>query len=135
MDEKTITLEALRRAKLEKIIEKYGEDVLVDTTQTDQDEESAKQREKLEKKLRKVYAPDVEKVDVGGFLVSKELVRSDNNRTCPVCNTYSFSSKDDLYMNKFECCFDCYIQYVENREERWKTGWRPDHENFKNKTK
>ena len=32
---------------------------------------------------------------------------------------------DDLYMNKFDCCFNCYIQYVEGREARWHSGWRP----------
>ena len=34
--------------------------------------------------------------------------------------------KDDLYMNKFECCHTCYIQWVEGREERWESGWRPE---------
>ena len=38
---------------------------------------------------------------------------------------YSFESRDDVYMNKYECCHSCYIQYVEDREERWKAGWRP----------
>jgi len=33
--------------------------------------------------------------------------------------------KDDLYMNKFDCCWKCYIQWVEDREERWLEGWRP----------
>ena len=31
-------------------------------------------------------------------------------------------------MNKFECCFKCFIQYVDGREERWEKGWRPDKE-------
>ena len=26
---------------------------------------------------------------------------------------------------KYECCHGCYINYVEGREKRWKTGWRP----------
>ena len=37
-----------------------------------------------------------------------------------------FNGQDDLYMNKFECCWECYIKWVEGREERWATGWRPD---------
>ena len=32
-------------------------------------------------------------------------------------------------MSKFECCFKCYIDYVEGREDRWKSGWRPNKEN------
>jgi hypothetical protein len=67
----------------------------------------------------------VEKVEVNGILVSQKLLSRETNRTCPVCEIYSFDKKDDVYMNKFKCCFGCYIQYVEDREERWKTGWRP----------
>ena len=28
-------------------------------------------------------------------------------------------------MNRFECCSQCYINYVEFREDRWNSGWRP----------
>jgi hypothetical protein len=51
-----------------------------------------------------------------------------SSRTCPVCKTYSFSSKDDLYMNRFRCCHRCYIEFVEGRVEDWKKGWRPEPE-------
>ena len=47
-------------------------------------------------------------------------------RVCPVCGTYSLTSRDDLYMTKFETCYKCYIQHIEGREERWKSGWRPN---------
>ena len=60
--------------------------------------------------------------------MSKKLLNRDSKRACPVCETYSFQIKDDVYMNKFDCCFDCYIQWVEGREERWKTGWRPENQ-------
>jgi predicted Zn-ribbon and HTH transcriptional regulator len=53
-------------------------------------------------------------------------------RTCPVCKTYSFSRRDDLYMNRFKCCFECYVEFVEHREDRWHEGWRPDKEQIKN---
>ena len=66
-----------------------------------------------------------EKVEVDGIFVPKKLLNKKNDRTCPICNIYSFSKKDDAYMNKFECCFKCYIQHIENREERWQSGWRP----------
>ena len=33
--------------------------------------------------------------------------------------------RDDVFMNKFDCCFRCYIQWIDGREERWATGWRP----------
>ena len=52
--------------------------------------------------------------------------------SCPACDTtqeYSFDLKDDVYMKKFDCCCKCYFQWVEGREERWKTGWRPNNAN------
>jgi len=68
------------------------------------------------------------KVDIGGVLVSERALNRKTERTCPVCKTYSFSGKDDLYMNRFKCCYECYIDFVEDREDRWKEGWRPDDE-------
>ena len=61
-----------------------------------------------------------------GFTIKERNPTHDPSRDCLVCDSYSFLTKDDLYMNKFECCFDCYIQYIEGREERWKSGWRPN---------
>ena len=69
-----------------------------------------------------------DKVEVDGVLISKKLFNRDDNRNCPVCNTYSFEIRDDIYMTKFDCCFKCYIQCVEDREERWEYGWRPERE-------
>ena len=61
-----------------------------------------------------------------GFEVLCKRGKADLPRNCPVCHAFSTSNRDDLYMYKFQCCFQCYIQYVEDREERWKTGWRPN---------
>ena len=51
-------------------------------------------------------------------------------RTCPVCKTYSFSPRDDLYMNRFLCCRQCYLYFVVYREEQWGEGWRPNEEDI-----
>ena len=32
---------------------------------------------------------------------------------------YSFNLRDDLYRNKYDCCWKCYMHFVEGREERW----------------
>jgi len=69
-----------------------------------------------------------EKIEIDGFLISKKLFNKDSNRNCPVCQAYSFELRDDVYMAKFNCCFKCYIKWVDGREERWKTGWRPKEE-------
>lgn len=52
------------------------------------------------------------------------------SRQCPVCKTYSFSSKDDLYMNRFRCCYMCFSDFIEHEEERWNEGWRPSREHL-----
>ena len=111
--------------KIEKAIaEKYGKEAIVNPkSQWDDD----KEKEHLDE-LKSNYRYDKvesEREDLDGVLISKELLNRESERSCPTCNTYSFKSVDDLYMTKFDCCFKCYIQYVEGREERWKKGWRP----------
>ena len=63
--------------------------------------------------------------EVNGIFIPKKLLNNESERSCPVCNTYSFKSNDDVYMTKFGCCEKCYIQWIEGREDRWKKGWRP----------
>ena len=116
-------------AALEKAIaKKYGEDT-IQNPKANWDEEKEKeyleQLKVVSKKEREKKSRN-EKVEVDGFLVSKQLLNRDSNRICPVWEVYSFEIKDDLYMHKFECCLKCYTQWVEDREERWKTGWRPN---------
>ena len=115
-------------AKVEQAIEKkYGKEA-VEHPRSNWDEEKEKQyikqSEEFAKKQRK-NKDKTEKIEKDGFLISKKLLTKRSNRTCPVWNTYSFDIKDDVYMSKYECCFDCYFQYVEGREERWDSGWRP----------
>jgi len=107
------------------IAERYGEEAVVNPkSQWDDD----KEREYLTE-LKRNYRADkgeAEQIELDGVLISKELLNKESERSCPTCNTYSFKSVDDLYMTKFDCCFKCYIQYVEGREDRWKSGWRPN---------
>lgn len=83
---------------------------------------------KEEAKKSSEFADKNEKAETDGFFINKKLLIKDHNRSCPVCSVYSFNKLDDAYMVKFECCFDCYVQWVEDREERWLTGWRPNKE-------
>ena len=66
---------------------------------------------------------DFDKKEVNGVFIPRKLLNSDSNRSCPVCSVYTTKAQDDLYFTKFDCCFKCYIQWVEGREERWKSGW------------
>ena len=116
-------------AKVEQAIgDKYGEEAIQNPKANwseEKEKEYLEQIKKLQQKQRKISEAK-DKIEVNGFFISKKLLNKDSKRLCPVCETYSFEMKDDLYMNKFECCFGCYIQWVEGREERWESGWRPE---------
>lgn len=49
---------------------------------------------------------------------------------CPVCELVmkGGSGGDDKSYFKFGCCRHCHVEFVEHREERWESGWRPDAE-------
>ena len=118
-------------AKIEKAIsDKYGVETIQNPKSNWGPEKEKEYLEQIEKLAHKEFETEgkVEKVLKDGILISRKLINKKSNRQCPICKTYSFSKQDDLYMNKFECCIKCYIQYVEDREERWKKGWRPSNE-------
>jgi hypothetical protein len=114
--------------KIEKAIaQKYGEDAIVNPKCYWNEEKEKAYIEQLKELSHVEKRNDKDqKIEVDGVFISKKLLNKDSNRTCPICSTYSFDLKDDLYMNRFECCHKCYIRWVEGREERWKTGWRPN---------
>ena len=116
-------------AKIEQAIEKkYGKEAVqhpkANWDETKEKEYLSQLKEFTERQNRK--KEKVEKIEKDGFLISKKLLIKKSNRTCSTCETYSFKAKDDIYMNKYDCCFKCYVQYVEDREERWESGWRPN---------
>jgi hypothetical protein len=113
-------------AALENAIKKkYGAETIENPKNLwnkDKEEEYLKELKNFYKqKNKKVKYENIENVKI------KNKKRNTEDQTiCPVCSSYSFNSKDDLYMNKFDCCYVCYIQYIEGREKRWKSGWRPN---------
>tara|TARA_B100000902_G_C26505932_1_gene526197 strand:+ start:102 stop:473 length:372 start_codon:yes stop_codon:yes gene_type:complete len=114
-------------AKIEKAIkEKYGEEAI----QNPRRHWDKEKEEKYLKDLKQFHSnkDTKEQIEEKEGLVIKTKKNSEHSkRTCPVCEVYSMSIKDDLYMTKYKCCFNCFIQYIEGREERWKSGWRPNH--------
>ena len=74
---------------------------------------------KIQRRKELKRRQDAEKINKDGFFVSKKLLIKDEDRVCPACFEYSFDLKDDLYMNKYDCCWKCYMHFVEGREERW----------------
>ncbi len=47
--------------------------------------------------------------------------------SCPICDIVmkGGTAGDDKYYYKWGCCRFCSIEFVEDREERWLSGWRP----------
>ena len=113
-------------AKIEKAIkEKYGAEAIQNPKGTWDKDKEVKYLEDLKAFYERSTRQKTTEV-VGDIKIKTKKSPHKVERTCPVCGSYSFSQQDDLYMTKFECCFECYIQYIEGREERWKTGWRPN---------
>jgi len=114
-------------ASLEKAIaKKYGE-VAVKNPASEWNEE--KENDYLEqlKEMRRQEAARitaVNKIDVGGFFISEKLINRETNRQCPLCGVYSFKNRDELYMNKFKCCFGCYVKHIEGIEHNWENKWK-----------
>ena len=120
-------------ARFEKAIsKKYGPEAIENPRKHWNDEKEKNYQEQIKKLAEKErsFEEKDDKVEQDGFFISKKLLtREATKRICPVCSTYSHKIRDDVFMNKFDCCYSCYIQYVEGREERWLTGWRPEKEN------
>jgi|TARA_R100000030_G_C3228170_1_gene117603 hypothetical protein len=116
-------------ARFEKAIaKKYGEEAIQNPRKYWNDEKEQKYQEQLRSLSKKEQSNEEkdDKVELDGFLISKKLLnREATRRVCPVCSTYSHKIRDDVFMNKFDCCYECYVRWVEDREERWLTGWRP----------
>ncbi len=113
--------------KVEKAIaEKYGSEAVQNPKANWTDEKEKEYLEQLKEVCKSTSTSHSGEEQINGVFISKKLLKRESKRSCPVCNTYSFKSNDDVYMSKFECCEKCYIQWVEDREDRWKSGWRPN---------
>lgn len=106
---------------------KYGEDALSDFrshwNETLEKEYSEQLKEIEQNCLLK--EKNEEKIEKDGFLIKKRLLNIRGSKGCPTCQKYFTEASDNIYLLKFECCQQCFIKYVEDREERWLNGWRP----------
>lgn len=119
-------------ARIEKAIsEKYGDEAIANP-RSNWDEE--KEKEYIEQ-MKELYSKTSQnkqwqdKIDVNGIKVTKKLLNRESLKTCPVCGSFPKKSMDDVCLLKFDCCHLCYIEFVEDREERWQKGWRPNNGN------
>tara|TARA_Y100001963_G_C6484810_1_gene310622 strand:+ start:151 stop:546 length:396 start_codon:yes stop_codon:yes gene_type:complete len=111
------------------IAKKYGDETVQHPKKNWTNEKEREYLEDLKTIYKRSNEGTSEQVELEGVFISKKLLTRESVRSCPVCNTYSFKSNDDVYMSKFECCEKCYIQWVEGREDRWHKGWRPNNAN------
>ena len=113
------------------IAKKYGEEA-IQNPKAEWDENKEKvyleQMRELYKKQKKNDEAN-DKVEVNGIKVSRKLLNRESTQSCPVCGQFPKKSMDNVCLVKFECCHSCYIKFVEGREERWNTGWRPNENN------
>ena len=116
-------------AGLEKAIKKkYGAAAIENPASywnEDKEKVYLEQLQELVKKQQKFEAY-IEPENVRGVLITQKLFNKDNKTSCPVCKTKKRKINDEIYYIKFECCYKCYIEFVEDREERWLKGWRPE---------
>ena len=106
-------------AKFEKAIaKKYGPEAIENPRKHWNDEKEKSYQDQIKKLAEKerAFEESEEKIEVDGILISKKLLtRETIRRDCPVCDTFSFNLKDDAYMMKYDCCYKCFIQWVEGR--------------------
>ena len=121
MDDKKLNyIAALERA----VEEEYGQKATINPKSL---WDKSKEEEYLEQLKEFVIVDNTtkqnnEKVEINGILVPKKLLSSDTSKVCANCNKYSFDRQDDLYLNKFRTCYDCYVLVVEDREDKWFNG-------------
>ena len=133
-DKKKLNLVSLYKRKAPIILEigfGNGETLVEEAIENPKKFWDEEKEKKYLKDLKKFYKiknnRKLKKIEQKGFTL-KEGAQNLNSqeRVCPVCDIFSFNICDDLYMNRYQCCEGCYIKYVEDREERWFSGWRPN---------
>lgn len=113
-------------AALEKAIsEQYGDIATVNPKAGWNESKESEYLELSREKMIRDSRIQSETVQLDGILIPKKLFSSVQKRKCEHCNTYSFNREDDVYFSKYDACRKCYIKYIEDREDRWKQGWRP----------
>ena len=116
-------------AAIEKAIsEKYGKETIVNPRANWNENKEKEYLSQMKEHYSNIQKTEQwqEKVEVNGRKISKKLLNRESLKNCPVCGSYPKKSMDDVCLVKFDCCNNCYIKYVEDREERWQKGWRPD---------
>ena len=106
-----------RISAFEKAIEeKYGSNAILDPSSlwTQEKEKSYLDQIKLVEKYYRQQAKE-NYSDQGGFILKEKLINRKSFASCSYCNEQAYKSNDEVYMTKFNCCFKCYVKYLEGR--------------------
>jgi hypothetical protein len=109
------------------IKKKYGDEAIINPLgcwTPEKEKDYLKQLQQDTQDRDDARAPD-EFEDLNGVLIHKKLVNRRKESRCGTCKSKIVNLDDDVSYTKFGACYKCYINYIESREERWKTGWRP----------
>jgi len=115
-------------AAIEKAIKKkYGDEAIVNPRSGWSPEKEKDYLQQLQQATHdeEENGPSDEFEDLNGVLIQKKLVNRRKVNHCDTCKSKIVNLDDDVSYTKFGACFKCYINYIEQREERWNTGWRP----------
>ncbi len=52
---------------------------------------------------------------------------------CPICSGLMKGKSTNTWYD-WGTCMNCFIEFIETREERWKSGWRPSEQEVTNYT-
>ena len=115
-------------AAIEKAIKKkYGDEAIVNPRSgwsPEKEKDYLQQLQQITHNQEENNSSD-EFEDLNGVLIHKKLVNRRKENRCDTCKSKIVNLDDDVSYTKFGACYKCYINYIESREERWNTGWRP----------
>ena len=103
-------------ARIEKAIEeKYGIEASRDIRHSwDEEKEKlfTKQYDDFALKQREATV-NREEINKDGYLLVKKTRKKDIvKNTCPLCENLLQKAQDDVYVLKYDCCFNCYVYFI-----------------------
>lgn len=101
----------------------YGEVVLTHPEVWWDTEKEKKYRESLKNQQKEDKVQEKQTLINNEVLIINKLFIT-SSRTCDICKTNFCGYYDEMYLNKFGCCYKCYIMYCEGREDKWETRKR-----------
>lgn len=100
-----------------------GEESLIDPKSGWTNEKELSYQEQFQENLKKSLEREksIKKIEKDGFLCEKHLFMSkgdEESHGCLICGNNILDFRDKTYINKFDVCFECYIQNIEGREHK-----------------